>query len=182
LDQTSLTKLQTAANILKKRNELKVNVLGNDLPDEDRPALQDQRLINVLMQDNDAPAATYLSAQAAVDDGGAYRAVNRLYKKYNKESLGDIQDKLEESEKAQGKNSDSDTLKALAYEQAWKKLRDRFAVTDDELRQLALERAKQIKSALVEQNGIAPERVFVLEANADPAAASLTSQLKLDVN
>ncbi|MCC7516986.1 MAG: DUF748 domain-containing protein [Pseudomonadales bacterium] len=182
LDEASMTKLKTAADLLHKKSGLRVNVQGNSDPDEDRPALQDQKLVNTLMQDNAAPAGTYLSAKSAVEDGGAYRALNRYYKKSTKEDLGDIRSRLEKDMKSSAEKPDGDALKAMAYEQAWKKMRDELPVADDELRQLAMARAEQIKSVLVEQNGIPADKVFVLEVNNDPEKASLTSALTLDVN
>ncbi len=182
LDAASLAKLKTAAGLLNKRSNLRITVQGNSLPVEDRAALQDRKLANILQQDSDAPLDVYLSSTAAVDDGGAYRALNRYYKKQNKEDLGDLRDKIAVQLKAKGENPDSDALKRAAYEQAWKTARDKIEVKDDELRQLALERATQIKSALVEQNGVAPERVFVLDVNTDPEKSSLTTALSLDVN
>ncbi len=182
LDAASLGKLKTAAGLLNKRSNLRITVQGNSLPDADRAALQDRKLANILKQDSDAPIETYLSASAAVDDGSAYRALNRYYKKSHKEDLGDLQDKIEAELKAKDEKPDSDTLKRMAYEQAWKSERDKIEVKDDELRQLALERATQIKSALVEQNGVVPERVFVLDVNSDPEKVSLTTALSLDVN
>jgi hypothetical protein len=182
LDAASLAKLKTAAGLLNKRSNLRITVQGNSLPAEDRAALQDRKLVTILQQDSDAPLDVYLSPTAAVDDGGAYRALNRYYKKQNKEDLGGLRDKIAAQLKVKGEKPDSDTLKRAAYEQAWKTARDKIDVKDDELRQLALERATQIKSALVEQNGVAPERVFVLDVNTDPEKASLTTALSLDVN
>lgn len=182
LDAASLAKLKTAADLLKKRSNLRITVQGNSLPADDRAALQDKKLAAILQQDSDAPIETYLSAAAAVEDGGAYRALNRYYKQQNNRDLGDVRGKLKAQLKAKGEQPDDEVLKRAAYEQAWKTARDKMAVGDDELRQLALERATQIKSVLVEQNGVAPERVFVLDVNADPEKASLTTALSLDVN
>ncbi len=182
LDGASMAKLKTAADLLNKRASLRITVQGNSLPDADRAALQDKKLALVLQQDSNAPVETYLSPVSAVDDGGAYRALNRYYKKAKAEDLGDVQNKLKAQLGAKGEKPDGDSLKRAAYEQAWKTMRNTMDVKDDELRQLALERATQIKAELVEKNAIAPERVFVLDVNADPEKASLTTALSLDVN
>ncbi|HRG50504.1 MAG TPA: DUF748 domain-containing protein [Pseudomonadales bacterium] len=182
LDAASLGKLKMAADLLNKRNNLRITVQGNALPADDRAALQNKKLAMILQQDSNAPMETYLSASAAVEDGGAYRALNRHYKKQSNYDLGDLQGKIKAQRTAKGEQLDDAALKQAAYEQAWKTARDKMAVSDDELRQLALERATQIKSVLVEQNGVAPERVFVLDVNTDPEKASLTTALSLDVN
>lgn len=182
LDAASLGKLKMAADLLNKRNNLRITVQGNSLPVDDRAALQNKKLAIILQQDSNAPIDIYLSASAAVEDGGAYRALNRHYKKQSNYDLGDLQGKIKAQRKAKGEQPDDAILKQAAYEQAWETARDKMAVSDDELRQLALERATQIKSVLVEQNGVAPERVFVLDVNTDPEKASLTTALSLDVN
>ena len=183
LDQAALTKLQTAAGILNKRATLRLNVQGNVLPEEDRAGMQSQKLIAVLQEkDSDIPADAFLSSQAAIENGSAYKVMSRYYGKQGKKDLGDIEDQLEDEAKARGEKPDNKTLKALAYERGWKTLQNKFPVSDEELHQLAMQRAQQIKSVLVEKNGVAPGRVFVLDANADPVKASLTSALILDAN
>jgi hypothetical protein len=183
LDEVSLTKLQTAAAALNKRSSLKLNIQGNTAPVEDRAGIQSQKLIAVLQEkDGDIPADAFLSSQAAIENGSAYKAMSRYYDKQGKEDLGDIEDKIEDAMKARGEKPDSKTVEALAYDQGWKNLQAKFPVSDDELHQLAMQRAQQIKAVLVEKNSVAPERVFVLDANADPAKASLTTALILDAN
>ena len=181
LDEVSLTKLRTAAAMLNKRSSLRMNVQGNTLPEQDRLGIQSQKLVAVLREkDDDIPRGTFLSPQAAIENGDAYKAVERYYDKQGKEDLDDIEDRIEDEMKARGEKPDSKTLKALAYEKGWEKLQGNFSVSDEELNDLAMRRAKQIKAVMVEQNAVAPERIFVLDANNDPAKASLASALILD--
>lgn len=181
LDQTALTKLQTAAGILNKRDTLRLNVQGNVSPEEDKAGIQSRKIVEILQEkDNSIPAEAFLSAQAAIENGDAYKAVSRYYDKKTNEDLGDIEDRLEDEADARGEKPDDIALKVQAYDQAWKKLQAGFTVSDDELHQLAMQRATNIKAVMVEKNGVAPERIFVLDANTDPAKASLTSSLILD--
>jgi hypothetical protein len=181
LDEVSLTKLRTAAAMLNKRSSLRMNVQGNTLPEQDRLGIQSQKLVAVLREkDDDIPRGAFLSPQAAIENGDAYKAVERYYDKQGKEDLDDIEDRIEDDMKARGEKPDSKTLKALAYKKGWEKLQGNFSVSDEELNDLAMRRAKQIKAVMVEQNAVAPERIFVLDANNDPAKASLASALILD--
>jgi hypothetical protein len=179
-DELSRKKLQTAAGMLAKRSGLSLNVQGNTLREQDAPAIQKQRLLAALQEGNTVPAEAFLSGQAALDNGDAYKLLGRYYKQQRNDELGDVQDRIKADLKARGEDYDRQKLKVLAYEQAWQRLQDAVAVSDDDLRQLAMQRARGIKAILVEQQGVAPERVFVMDANSDPAKASLTSFLTLD--
>jgi hypothetical protein len=182
LDEMSLKKLQTASAMLSKRDSLNVNVQGNTLPDEDRKGIQGQKLIAILNEKSDIPPDAFLSSKAAVENGDAYKAVERYYDKQGKDDLDDVLDRIEDEQKARGEKPEKNTLKALAYEQGWQTLQKSIQVSDEELNDLAMRRAKQIKANLVETNHIAPERVFVLDANSDPVKASLTASLILDAH
>ncbi len=180
-DEVSRKKLQTAASMLAKRSGLTLNVQGNALREQDAPALQKQRLLMALQEGNTIPAEAFLSGQAALDNGAAYKQLSRYYKQQRNDEIGDVQDRIKADLKARGEEYDRQKLKVLAYEQAWQRLQDAIAISDDDLRQLAMQRARGIKAILVEQHGVAPERVFVLDAtNSDPAKESLTSSLTLD--
>ena len=44
-----------------------------------------------------------------------------------------------------------------------KLLRDNIVITEDDLRLLAIERANEVKSFLVEVGPVEPERIFIIE-------------------
>jgi len=182
LDEASLKKLQKVSVMLAKRSSLHVNVQGNALPDQDRTAIQSQKLINVLNENREIPAEAFLSSRAAVENGDAYKVVERYYDKHEKEDLDDVYDRIEDEMKARGEKPEKNNLKALAYEQGWATLQKGIPVSGEELDDLAMRRGKQVKANLVEVNHVAPERVFVLDANSDPVKASLTTTLILDAH
>lgn len=180
LDEASLKKLQTASAMLNKRDSLHVNVQGNTLPNEDRKGMQSQKLIAILSENREIQPEAFLSSKAAVENGDAYKAMEYYYDKQGKEDLDDVLDRIGDEMKSRGEKPEKNTLKALAYEQGWQTLQKGIPVSDEELDDLAMRRAKQIKGNLVETNHVAPARVFVMNANTDPAKASLTTSLILD--
>ena len=53
-----------------------------------------------------------------------------------------------------------------------KLLRDNITVTEDDLRLLAIRRANSVKSFLVEQGPVAPERLFIMEPEVNEAGST----------
>lgn len=179
-DEAAHQKIQTAGSLLQKRSMVHLDIQGNVLPEQDRPALQKQRLLQALQEGNTIPAEAFLSAQAAQDNGKAYRQLARYYEQQRNDELGDVQDRLRDDMKARGETADRKTLQRLAYEQAWQRLQDAMPVSEEDLRQLAMQRARQVKAEIVEHYGIAADRVFVLDALPPPEQASLSVKLSLD--
>jgi hypothetical protein len=183
VDDASKAKLEKAAHLLAKRAGLHINIQGNVLPDQDKPVLQRQKLLAALQQQGkNIPPEAFSSGQAALENGAAYKVLGRYYVKQRNDELGDVADRIREDFKARGEKPDREQVKQLAYEQAWQRLQDDVPVSDEELQQLAMQRGRNIKAVLVEQLAVAPGRVFVLDANADPAKASLDTHLTLDAH
>lgn len=180
IDPAAVNKLKKVAGVLEKRAGLHLDIQGNGIADQDRPARQKQKLLSALQENNKIPVDAFLSSQAAQDNGDAYKVLARYYKKQRSDEIGDIEDRIKEDMKARGEKADRKALQRLAYEQAWQRLQDGIVVTDEELRQLAMQRALRIKEVMVEQYHVPADRVFVQDANYDPAKASLTTRLSLD--
>ncbi|HQQ62428.1 MAG TPA: DUF748 domain-containing protein [Pseudomonadales bacterium] len=180
IEAGSATRLQKVAALLDRRVGLHLDIQGNMLAEQDRPEKQRQKLLAILRENNTIPADAFLSARAAQDNGDAYKMLARYYRKQRSDEFGDIEDRIRRDMKARGEKVDDNVLQRMVYEQAWQRLQDGIPVTDDELHQLAMQRALRIKDMMVEQYHVSPDRVFVQDANNDPAKASLTIRLVLD--
>ncbi len=182
IEPAFLGHLQLVADMLDKRSGLHLDIQGNSLAAEDKPAMQKLQLLSVLQANNKIPADVFLSSQLALDNGDAYKIVANYYKKQRNDEIGDVIDRIKAESKTRGEKLERKTLQRRAYEQVWQRLQDDMVVPDNALHQLAMRRALRIKDMMVEKYHVAPQRLFVQEANADPAKASLVTYLVLDAD
>ncbi|MFQ1618553.1 DUF748 domain-containing protein [Aeromonas veronii] len=149
LTPTQQEKLVKLAQALKDRPKLSMNIRGKVNFNEERPILQRQKLERVLAKLTGNQADLNLLEQ----DPALQEALAQAYEERFGEDLEDLADRLHLDE-------ESAALRA----QAVILLRDQQLITAKSLRNLAMRRAQNTKEFLVDSQGIAPERLFVLDS------------------
>ncbi|MGY3807928.1 DUF748 domain-containing protein [Aeromonas veronii] len=149
LTPTQQEKLVKLAQALKDRPKLSMNIRGKVNFNEERPILQRQKLERVLAKLTGNQADLDLLEQ----DPALQEALAQAYGERFGEDLEDLADRLHLDE-------ESAALRA----QAVILLRDQQLITAKSLRNLAMRRAQNTKEFLVDSQGIAPERLFVLDS------------------
>ncbi|WP_429195601.1 DUF748 domain-containing protein [Aeromonas veronii] len=149
LTPTQQEKLIKLAQALKDRPKLSMNIRGKVNFNEERPILQRQKLERVLAKLTGNQADLDLLEQ----DPALQEALAQAYEERFGEDLEDLADRLHLDE-------ESTALRA----QAVILLRDQQLITAKSLRNLAMRRAQNTKEFLVDSQGIAPERLFVLDS------------------
>ncbi|HIC8839531.1 DUF748 domain-containing protein [Aeromonas sp. 602200] len=149
LTPTQQEKLVKLAQALKDRPKLSMNIRGKVNFNEERPILQRQKLERVLAKLTGNQADLDLLEQ----DSALQEALAQAYEERFGEDLEDLADRLHLDE-------ESTALRA----QAVILLRDQQLITAKSLRNLAMRRAQNTKEFLVDSQGIAPERLFVLDS------------------
>ncbi len=149
LTPTQQEKLVKLAQALKDRPKISMNIRGKVNFNEERPILQRQKLERVLAKLTGNQADLDLLEQ----DPALQEALAQAYEERFGEDLEDLADRLHLDE-------ESAALRA----QAVILLRDQQLITAKSLRNLAMRRAQNTKEFLVDSQGIAPERLFVLDS------------------
>lgn len=149
LTPTQQEKLVKLAQALKDRPKLSMNIRGKVNFNEERPILQRQKLERVLAKLTGNQADLDLLEQ----DSALQEALAQAYEERFGEDLEDLADRLHLDE-------ESAALRA----QAVILLRDQQLITAKSLRNLAMRRAQNTKEFLVDSQGIASERLFVLDS------------------
>ncbi|MFQ2180743.1 DUF748 domain-containing protein [Aeromonas veronii] len=149
LTPTQQEKLVKLAQALKDRPKLSMNIRGKVNFNEERPILQRQKLERVLAKLTGNQADLDLLEQ----DPALQEALAQAYEERFGEDLDDLADRLH-------LDKESAALRA----QAVILLRDQQLITAKSLRNLAMRRAQNTKEFLVDSQGIAPERLFVLDS------------------
>lgn len=165
LTPTQQEKLTKLAQALKDRPKLSMNIRGKVNFNEERPILQRQKLERVLAKITGNPVDLDLLEQ----DPAMQSALAEAYEARFNEDLGDLADRLKLDEA-------SPALRA----QAVILLRDQQLITAKSLRNLAMRRAQNTKEFLVDRQGIAPERLFVLDSQVKEADKEAKVVLTLD--
>lgn len=165
LTPTQQNKLTTLAQALKARPKLSMNIRGKVNFNEERPILQRQKLERVLAKITGAPVDLGVLEQ----DPALQAALGDAYEAKFKEDIGSLADRLKLPEQ-------SPALRA----QAMILLRDQQLITAKSLRNLAMRRAQNTKEFLVDTQGIAPERLFVLDSQVKEADKEAKVVLTLD--
>ncbi len=165
LTPTQQEKLTKLAQALKDRPKLSMNIRGKVNFNEERPILQRQKLERVLAKITGNPVDLDLLEQ----DPAMQSALAEAYEARFNEDVGDLADRLKLDEA-------SPALRA----QAVLLLRDQQLITAKSLRNLAMRRAQNTKEFLVDRQGIAPERLFVLDSQVREADKEAKVVLTLD--
>lgn len=160
--QIRLTKL---AQALKERPKISMNIRGKVNFNEERPILQRQKLERVLTKITGLPVDLDLLEQDPI----LQAALAEAYEARFNEELGDLADRLKLDEESPDLRSQAVIL-----------LRDQQLITAKSLRNLAMRRAQNTKEYLVDTQGIAPERLFVLDSQVKEADKEAKVVLTLD--
>ncbi|WP_429193338.1 DUF748 domain-containing protein [Aeromonas salmonicida] len=160
--QIRLTKL---AQALKERPKISMNIRGKVNFNEERPILQRQKLERVLTKITGMPVDLDLLEQDPI----LQAALAKAYEARFNEELGDLADRLKLDEESPALRSQAMIL-----------LRDQQLITAKSLRNLAMRRAQNTKEYLVDTQGIAPERLFVLDSQVKEADKEAKVVLTLD--
>ncbi|WHF37232.1 DUF748 domain-containing protein [Aeromonas salmonicida] len=160
--QIRLTKL---AQALKERPKISMNIRGKVNFNEERPILQRQKLERVLTKITGLPVDLDLLEQDPI----LQAALAEAYEARFNEDLGDLADRLKLDEESLALRSQAVIL-----------LRDQQLITAKSLRNLAMRRAQNTKEYLVDTQGIAPERLFVLDSQVKEADKEAKVVLTLD--
>lgn len=160
--QIRLTKL---AQALKERPKISMNIRGKVNFNEDRPILQRQKLERALTKITGMPVDLDLLEQDPI----LQAALAEAYETRFNEELGDLADRLKLDEESPALRSQAVIL-----------LRDQQLITAKSLRNLAMRRAQNTKEYLVDTQGIAPERLFVLDSQVKEADKEAKVVLTLD--
>ncbi|MFB3238747.1 DUF748 domain-containing protein [Aeromonas salmonicida] len=160
--QIRLTKL---AQALKERPKISMNIRGKVNFNEERPILQRQKLERVLTKITGLPVDLDLLEQDPI----LQAALAEAYEARFNEDLGDLADRLKLDESSPALRSQAVIL-----------LRDQQLITAKSLRNLAMRRAQNTKEYLVDTQGIAPERLFVLDSQVKEADKEAKVVLTLD--
>lgn len=161
--QIRLTKL---AQALKERPKISMNIRGKVNFNEERPILQRQKLERVLTKITGLPVDLDLLEQDPI----LQAALAEAYEARFNEELGDLADRLKLDEESPALRSQAVIL-----------LRDQQLITAKSLRNLAMRRAQNTKEYLVDTQGIAPERLFVLDSQVKEADKEAKVVLTLDI-
>ncbi|MDF2413924.1 DUF748 domain-containing protein [Aeromonas sp. 1HA1] len=149
LTPTQQTKLAKLAQALKERPKLSMNIRGKVNFNEERPILQRQKLERALAKITGAPVDLSLLEQDPV----LQAALAEAYEARFNEDLGALADRLKLDKSSPALRTQAEIL-----------LRDQQLITTKSLRNLAMRRAQNTKEYLVDTQGIAPERLFVLDS------------------
>ncbi|MEH8142049.1 DUF748 domain-containing protein [Aeromonas veronii] len=149
LTPTQQEKLVKLAQALKDRPKLSMNIRGKVNFNEERPILQRQKLERVLAKLTGNQADLDLLEQ----DPALQEALAQAYEERFGEDLEDLADRLHLDEESMALRAQAVIL-----------LRDQQLITAKSLRNLAMRRAQNTKEFLVDSQGIAPERLFVLDS------------------
>ncbi|HDN9021334.1 TPA: DUF748 domain-containing protein [Aeromonas salmonicida] len=160
--QIRLTKL---AQALKERPKISMNIRGKVNFNEERPILQRQKLERVLTKITGMQVDLDLLEQDPI----LQAALAEAYEARFNEDLGDLADRLKLDEESPALRSQAVIL-----------LRDQQLITAKSLRNLAMRRAQNTKEYLVDTQGIAPERLFVLDSQVKEADKEAKVVLTLD--
>ncbi|MFM5842629.1 DUF748 domain-containing protein [Aeromonas sanarellii] len=165
LTPTQQTRLATLAKALKDRPRLSMNIRGKVNFNEERPILQRQKLERALAKITGSPVdLTQLEQDPAMQS-----ALAQAYEAKFNEDLGDLADRLQLEEGSEALHARAVLL-----------LRDQQLITAKSLRNLAMRRAQNTKEYLVDTQGIAPERLFVLDSQVKETDKEAKVVLTLD--
>ena len=157
IDAADTEKLTKLAKVLFDRPSIKVELTGQSDPAVDSPQLariRFERLLKVQkMQD-------LAGEQAAVTDVDALEIAADEYERYLKKAY-----KAAEFERPKNILG---LLKDIPPAEMEKLLYEHIVITDDDLRDLAIQRADAVRNSLVEQGPVEAERVFLVEPRIGP--------------
>ncbi|NPU91531.1 MAG: DUF748 domain-containing protein [Gammaproteobacteria bacterium] len=154
LDDAGQEKLRQLAKALAERSEIGLNVNGNALMAEDGPALQRQRVMELVAAERGKPADSFDPANWLDDEDNR----DELEDLADDLDLADADDREDELRKSQPDLQDA-ALQQAVFQLMWADVAARQSVAQQELKELAEQRAQAIKQFLVEEASFDHERI-----------------------
>ena len=152
IDEEYTKRLETIANVLYDRPGLKMDIKGNVNAAQETDALHNIQFERLVKNEKYKKISKKKDAALSLDE---ITVEPDEYKKFLKIAYKEAT--FEKPKNAIG------LTKRLPPEEMEKLLRDNIIITEDDLRLLAIERANQVKSFLVEAGPVEPERIFIIE-------------------
>lgn len=201
LGDEQVKKLDKLAKALYERPALKLEIKGTADKQSDRLALAEAELLNQLkrtrleeLRTSGKPVPTGADDIALSDDDYARLVIQVYMERFGEHPKALFTKESEESAKDKGASSEADQSlpgtaakplgpqpidRGVLIAAAKQQLIENIPVDESSLRQLAQERAKQIKGHLVEKGEIPDERVFIVEVEISPASEGETMRTNL---
>ncbi|MGE3297513.1 MAG: DUF748 domain-containing protein [Porticoccaceae bacterium] len=184
LDAREQAKLDQLAKALAERPQLRLEVTGNSLPDEDAPALAqrrlDDRLAALLHPGNPGGKPSWPGLSSAVASEDFRQKLYALYESTTGESAK-TRRKIVGKALSEGGGSPADAeIDALLHEHIEHALLAREPIAEKALSALASQRALAVKAHLADR-GLPPERVFLVTDGATGQPA-LSARLTLNAS
>ena len=154
LDDAGQEKLRQLAKALAERSEIGLNVNGNALMAEDGPALQRHQVLEKVAAERRMSAAELDAANWLEDEDNR----DELEDLADDLDLADADDREDELRKSQPDLQDA-ALQQAVFQQMWADVAARQSVAQQELNELAEQRAQAIKQFLVEEASFDHERI-----------------------
>ncbi|MEN8231461.1 MAG: DUF748 domain-containing protein [Thermodesulfobacteriota bacterium] len=145
-------RLETIANILYDRPGLKMDLKGSVNAEQESKVLHEKQFKQLLKNEKYKKLSKKKDETTPLDE---IIIKPEEYKTFLKKAYKEA--KFDKPKNALG------FTKRLPPEEMEKLLRDNIIITEDDLRLLAIQRAKRVKSFLVETGPVEPERLFIIE-------------------
>ena len=160
IDEDNTKKAETIAKVLYDRPGLNMDLIGSFNIDRDSTVLHENKFQQLLKNEKLKVSSRKKEPPQSIDEiiiePEEYKTL--LKKAYKKATF-------EKPKNALGFN------KKLPPEEMEKLLRENIIITEDDLRLLAIQRANAVKSCLGESGPVEPERLFIIEPEADTDAS-----------
>ncbi len=178
--ESEYKRLQILADALNKRPQLTVNAEGSMNPAADASVLAEQALKQQLgelgVTNHASLTASYISG-----DETARTAVATLYTRTLNQSVEEQRKIITDQLTTETQPADAQEVETRLYATMYNQLLNAQVVSPEQLQSLALDRAKNVKSYLVNRLNIDPARVFLLsgrKANSGQSEVRLTLDAK----
>lgn len=177
--------LTTLATALKERPKLTISITGAVNEATDIHALAEANVWQQLILDSGVDTMPEdISINTIVTNDDFIDSLEDIYEDQLQKDVGDEEDRIEQQLTAQ--NSDgkvsSEALSTALYTSLYNQLVDAQTITKDDLGSLAVERARNIKAYLVDEQQLSPARIFILDSKSNLVVDSQGADLTIDVH
>lgn len=182
IDKSEQQRLDKLAQALNKRPKLKVNVRGSVSLAQDAIAISEFKLKHQLLEVSGLKKLPQdLSASQFPSQGPLADALKQLYTSQLKKSVKATREKIIAQLKAQqdGKEPSAEQVTTAVHISMYNQLIKAQKVPKNQLQNLAQIRAQQVKSYLVNQDKIDPDRIFLRNSKAELKTDSTKVKLQI---
>lgn len=175
--------LATLAKALLDRPQLTISITGAVDAATDSRALAEAKLQQQLLLDSGLDALPEeASASTIAKNEDLTDSLEDLYEEQLKKDVGDEEDKIEQQLKAESADGkvNSEQRQTALHISLYNQLVDAQTISQDDLGNLAEERAGNIKAYLVDEQQLNPERLFILDSKTKLITDSQGAELTID--